>query len=110
MLKKLGPLDRILGLMPGIGGMLKGADPAELTRQMSQKEAIVYSMTCQERLNPKILNGSRRSRIAAGSGVLVSDVNRFLKEYQAMQKMMKGLTRGGAAKGLLNSLTTRPFS
>ncbi len=110
MLKKLGPLDRILGLMPGMSNMLKGADPEEIKRQMGQKEAIVFSMTRQERHNPKILNGSRRSRIASGAGVKVSDVNRFLKEFSAMEKMMKSLSRGGAIKGLLNSLTTRPFS
>jgi len=106
MIKKLGPLDKFLGLMPGMGGLMKSLDPEDLARQLRRKEAIVGSMTREERHKPGILNGSRRSRIAAGAGVEVSDVNRFLKEFEAMGKMMKRLGSGG----LLKSLTGQPFS
>lgn len=111
MIKKLGPLDKLLGLMPGMGGMLKGADTGDIEVQLKRKEAIVHSMTIQERRKPRILNGSRRSRIAKGAGVSVSEVNRFLKEFEAMERMMKRFGKGGLAKKLLSKgLTDRPFS
>lgn len=110
MIKKLGPLDKLLGLMPGMGGMMKSLESVDVEGELRRKEAIVSSMTRQERRKPRILNGSRRSRIAAGAGVGVSDVNRFLKEFQAMEKMMKRLGSGGLSGGLLKGLTERPFS
>ncbi len=106
MIKKLGPLDKFLGLMPGMGSIMKSLDPEDLSRELRRKEAIVGSMTRQERRKPRILNGSRRSRIAAGAGVAVSDVNRFLKEFETMEKMMGRLRSGGLLKGL----TGQPFS
>jgi len=68
-------------MMPGMGGFAAGADTEEMQRQLKRKEAIVLSMTHRERRNPKILNGSRRSRIAGGAGLTVSEVNKFLKEF-----------------------------
>lgn len=110
MVKRLGPLDKVLGMMPGMGGMLKDADPAVMERELKRKEAIVLAMTLQEREKPGVLNGSRRSRIAKGAGVQVSEVNRFLKEFEAMEKMMKAFSAGGLAKKMLKGLTERAFS
>ncbi len=110
MLKKLGPLDKIMGLMPGMGKLTKDIDPAEMQKEMKRKEAIVLSMTREERVTPRILNGSRRSRIARGAGVSVSEINRFMKEFSAMEQMMKRFAGGGFAKNLLKGLTSRAFS
>jgi signal recognition particle subunit SRP54 len=110
MIKRLGPLEKVLGLMPGMGGMLKKLDSVDMDRELRRKEAIVSSMTRQERKKPKILNGSRRSRIATGAGVKVADVNRFMKEFDAMERMMRRMGRGGLPKGLLKGLTGQPFS
>jgi signal recognition particle subunit SRP54 len=110
MMKKLGPLSKVLGMLPGMGNALRDADPAEMERLMRRKEAIVLSMTASERANHRILNGSRRARIASGAGVAVSEVNRFLREFEAMEKMMRQFTRGGMAKKLFKGLTGQPFS
>jgi signal recognition particle subunit SRP54 len=110
MIKKLGPLDKILGLMPRMGGIMKKLDSVDVEGELKRKEAIVSSMTRQERKKPKILNGSRRSRIATGAGVKVTDVNRFMKEFDTMERMMRRVGRGGLPKGLLKGLTGQPFS
>jgi signal recognition particle subunit SRP54 len=89
-LKKMGPLDQILGMLP-FGKHLKGA-PAELDGEqadLARFDAIISSMTPQERLHPEVINGSRRSRIARGSGTGVQDVNRLLKQYAQLRKLMK---------------------
>lgn len=109
MIKKMGPLEKMLSLMPGVGNVMKDQDPAELEAALKKREAIVQSMTHQERKTPKILNGSRRRRIAAGAGVEVSDINRFVKEFEAMEKMMKNFSRGGALKKLFKGLTKQAF-
>jgi len=110
MIRKLGPLDKILGLMPGMGGMMERLDSVDVDGELRRKEAIVSSMTREERKKPKILNGSRRNRIAAGAGVKVSDINRFMKEFEAMERMMRRIGRGGLPRGLLKGLTGQPFS
>ena len=90
-LKKMGNLDQLLGMMPGMNaGALKNAQIDE--NQMARIEAIILSMTKKERMNPDIINGSRRKRIAAGSGTNVEDVNRLLKQFDQMKKMMKQLS------------------
>ena len=90
-LKKMGNLEQLLGMMPGMNaGALKNAQIDE--SQMGRIEAIILSMTPKERLNPDIINGSRRKRIAAGSGTSVEDVNRLLKQFDQMKKMMKQLS------------------
>ncbi len=93
--KKLGSMESILGMMPGMSGV-KLDDRAD--RQMGRTEAIIRSMTPQERRNPAILNGSRRLRIANGAGVKVADVNQLLKQFQQMHKMMKMMKGGGGRK------------
>lgn len=89
MLKKLGPLESILGMLPGMD-KLKGSLNVD-EGQMKRVEAIILSMTPQERRNPDILNARRRKRVAAGSGVQVSDVNQLIRRFAEMKKMMKGL-------------------
>jgi signal recognition particle subunit SRP54 len=93
--KKLGSMQSILGMMPGMSGVQlpDGAD-----RQMARTEAIIKSMTKKERLKPDILNGSRRQRIANGAGVKIVEVNQLLKQFQQMQKLMKMMKGGGAKK------------
>jgi len=94
-LRKLGPLESILGMMPQLGPLkdLKNAkiDEKEITRLV----AIVDSMTTRERNNHMIINGARRRRIAKGSGTSVQEVNSLLKQYAQMRKMMKSFTGGG---------------
>lgn len=94
-IKKMGPLKDILGMIPGLGKVkaLKNmeADDGELSKVV----AVIDSMTKKERLDYRILNGSRRKRIARGSGTSVEDVNKVVKNYVAMKKMMKKLTKGG---------------
>ncbi|MEY4600878.1 MAG: signal recognition particle protein, partial [Actinomycetota bacterium] len=86
-LKKMGPLQNVLGMLPGVGAQLKGAEVSD--NQVKRTEAIIRSMTPAERENPQIINGSRRTRIANGSGTQVQDVNRLVKQFAEMQKMMK---------------------
>ncbi|KAB2842258.1 signal recognition particle protein [bacterium] len=98
-MKKLGPLEKVMGMIPGMGKVTDQVDPKDMERELKRKEAIINSMTMRERLNTKILNGSRRLRIAKGSGTQVSEVNRLLKEFEQMQKMMKRFGKLGL-KGL----------
>ncbi|MBS0662139.1 MAG: signal recognition particle protein [Verrucomicrobia bacterium] len=93
--KKMGSMQSILGMMPGMSGVDIGPG-AE--KQLARTEAIIRSMTKQERLKPEILNGNRRQRIAKGSGVKIVEVNQLLKQFQQMQKMMKMMKGGGAKK------------
>ena len=92
-LKQMGNLDQIIGMLPGANtGALKNAQVDE--GQMAKIEAIILSMTKKERLYPDIINGSRRKRIAKGSGTTVEDVNKLLKQFDQMKKLMKQLTGG----------------
>lgn len=88
-IRRMGPLDGLLGLLPGVGKQLRGVevDPDRFKRI----EAIVLSMTPEERRHPKVLNGSRRKRIARGSGTTVQEVNRLLKQFEEMNRMLKQL-------------------
>jgi signal recognition particle subunit SRP54 len=86
-LKKMGPLQNVMGMIPGLGAQVKDAQVSD--DQVKITEAIIRSMTPAERSNPQIINGSRRSRIARGSGTQVQDVNRLVKQFAEMQKMMK---------------------
>ncbi len=88
-LKKMGPLEHILGMLPGLGNMKPLADQKPDERQLRRIEAIISSMTPEERRHAEILDGSRRKRIAKGSGTAVEDVNRLLKQFGEMQKMLK---------------------
>jgi signal recognition particle subunit SRP54 len=92
-LKKMGPLSGIMGMLPGVPKEMKNAELGD--DQVKVTEAIIRSMTFEERRSPEIINGSRRARIAKGSGTQVSDVNRLIKQFTEMQKMMKRM--GGMA-------------
>ena len=96
--KKMGGMSSILGMMPGMG-QLKDVDIDE--KAMDRVEAIILSMTLKERANPSILNLSRKQRIAKGAGVEISEVNRIVKQFDQMKKMMKQLPgmMGGKKKG-----------
>ena len=92
MLRKMGPLKGVLSMMPGIGKQLQGLDIDE--SQMGRTEAIVLSMTPQERRMPHLIDGSRRKRIAAGSGSTIQQVNQLISARKQMQKMMKQMKKG----------------
>jgi signal recognition particle subunit SRP54 len=98
--KKLGSMESILGMMPGMNGVKLDGD-AE--KSMARTEAIIRSMTVQERRKPDILNGNRRLRIARGSGVRVVEVNQLLKQFQQMQKMMR-MFKGGGSKKMMRQM------
>jgi signal recognition particle subunit SRP54 len=90
--KKLGPIQNLIGMLPGLPKELKGAQVDE--RELGQVEAIIRSMTPAERNDPSIINGSRRLRIAQGSGTTTQDVNALLKQFKMVQTMMRGLAGG----------------
>src|SRR5215207_1852817 len=98
-LEKLGPLEGLMKMLPGVNSKMikqvKDADP----KRMKHLEAIVLSMTKEERKKPELINGSRRARIAKGSGRPISDVNRLLEQFREMQKMMKKMSGGGPGGG-----------
>ena len=99
MMKKMGPLENIIKMLPGIGAALP-KDVQIDPKIMVRKEAIVQSMTAQERRNPQLINGSRRRRIAAGCGQTVQEINQFLTEFEQMRKMMRmAMAQQGGAKG-----------
>jgi signal recognition particle subunit SRP54 len=91
--RAMGPLDQLVGMIPGMQRLPQNATVDE--RALVRIEAIIRSMTAEERRRPQVINGSRRKRIAAGSGTTVQDVNRLLKQFEQMQKMMKALGKGG---------------
>jgi signal recognition particle subunit SRP54 len=97
-MKNMGPLDQILGMLPG-AGKIKGLKDMQVDeKEMAHTEAIIRSMTPEERRKPMIINGSRRKRIALGSGTTITDVNRLLKQFEQGQKMIKQMsqmTKGG---------------
>jgi len=104
-MKKMGSLQDILGMIPGLGKVkaLKNATPDE--RELVKTTAIIDSMTEKERINYKIINGQRRKRIARGSGTTVQDVNKVLKNYIEMRKMMKKLKKGGMKSMMRGNLS-----
>jgi signal recognition particle subunit SRP54 len=108
-LRQMGPLDQIMGMLP-LGKMLRGA-PAELEGEqadLGRFDAIIASMTPGERRAPEVINGSRRQRIARGSGTTVQDVNRLLKQYAQLRKMMKQLKGMEGRLGKLGKLGNLP--
>ena len=100
-IRKMGPLEQIMGMLPGMGSIKELAQTKPDEKQISRIEAIIGSMTPDERRKQHIINGSRRKRIAKGSGTSVEEVNRLLKQFVQMQKMLKafggmtGLAGGG---------------
>ena len=103
-LKKMGPLQNIIGMLPGIPKEFKQAEIDD--RELARVEAIIRSMTPEERDDPSIINGSRRLRIANGSGMSTTDVNQLLKQFKEVQKMMKGL--GKLPKAMRGKVPTLP--
>ena len=101
-IKKMGGMGSILSMLPGMGSQLAGVDMDEGERSLRRVESIILSMTKEERANPGLMNPSRKQRIAKGAGVDVSEVNRLVKQFDQMKKMMKqmpGLMGGGKRKG-----------
>jgi signal recognition particle subunit SRP54 len=96
-IKKMGSMQSILGMMPGMSGMQL---PEGSEKQMARTEAIIKSMTVQERRKPELLNGNRRKRIADGSGTKIVEVNQLMKQFQQMQQMMKMFKGGGMKKAM----------
>lgn len=93
-IKKMGPLDQLIGMIPGVkSSMLKGLSVDD--RSFVKIEAIINSMTKEERQRPQVIDGSRRKRISRGSGTSVQDINQLLKQFQMMQKMMKNINKVG---------------
>ncbi|MBS1537742.1 MAG: signal recognition particle protein [Bacteroidetes bacterium] len=100
MIKKMGSLRDLLGMLPGMDKAMKNVEVDD--KAYGKVEAIILSMTKHERANPKVLNGSRRRRIALGSGTSVMEVNRLLKQFEDMQKMMKTLSKGNSSQQMRN--------
>ncbi|GIK57687.1 MAG: signal recognition particle protein [Chloroflexi bacterium] len=105
-LRKLGPLTQLMEMIPGIGKMTQGVDMSTAEQDLKRIEAIIQSMTPQERRDPKLLKASRKRRIATGSGTSVQEVNLLLKQFRDMQDMMKQM-RKGRGRGLANLLGGR---
>ncbi len=106
-IKKIGGMGSILSMLPGVGSQLSGIDMDEGEKSMKRVESIILSMTKEERANPNLINPSRKKRIAKGAGVEISEVNRLVKQFDQMKKMMKqmpglagGKKRGGFGGGL----------
>jgi len=103
-IRKMGSLGDLIGMIPGLKKLAGAADSEEARTEFRRIQAIIDSMTRQERENHLILNGRRRARIAAGSGTSVQDVNRFLKQFDQTRKVMKKITRMGAGKAMMRGL------
>ena len=93
--RKMGPIDQIMGMIPGLNQATKMKDVDIDERRIDRVEAIISSMTLPERARPDIINGSRRRRIADGSGTTVQEVNQLLAQFKQMQKLMKRMGKGG---------------
>jgi signal recognition particle subunit SRP54 len=103
-LKKMGPLHQLLEMVPGMSRMTRDLTPEMTDGQMKRTEAIITSMTATERRNPKIINGSRKRRVARGSGTTVQEINQLLVQFRQMQRMMKQLGGMRSQRGLANLL------
>jgi signal recognition particle subunit SRP54 len=99
-MRKLGPIDQILGMIPGLGGHAAKLQLGDHEKQLGQMEAIIYSMTPAERRDPALINGSRRRRIAGGSGTTIQDVNRLLTQFEQMKQTTRAMTGVGGNVGL----------
>ena len=111
-MRKMGGLSSIMGMLPGmgnLGGKMPDLDSEENEKKMAQMEAIIYSMTLEERRNPDLLNPSRKHRIAKGAGVDIADVNRMVKQFNESRKMMKKLPGMMGGKGGKRGKFKLPF-
>ena len=105
--KMMGPIGELLKLVPGAGNLAGAAQAAVDDGEMRRLEAIIDSMTPGERREPQLIKGSRRRRIAAGSGTTVADVNRVLRQFEEMQKLMRQFSAGGRGTGRMPRLPGR---
>ncbi|MFP6678864.1 MAG: signal recognition particle protein [Dehalococcoidia bacterium] len=106
--KKMGGMADILGMIPGMGSLKGRINPKDMDeRRIVRVEAMIHSMTPSERANPKLINGSRRKRIADGSGTTASDVNQLLSQFRQMQKMMKKISSGKGRRAVMSMLEGR---
>ncbi len=105
--QKMGPMGQLMSMIPGLGGMAKEAQDAVDRGELRRVEAIIRSMTPAERRDPAILNGSRRRRIATGSGTSLPDVNRLVKQFTDMQRLMKQLSGAGGRRAALGGMLGR---
>ena len=102
--QKMGPIGQLVSMVPGMGGIAKDAQDAVDRGELKRTEAIIRSMTRHERREPAVINGARRRRIAAGSGTSLPEVNRLIKQFSEMQRLMKQLA-GGRGRGTLGGLS-----
>ena len=105
-IRKMGPLSSLLGMIPGMGKMAKEIDHEATDKQLRHIEAIISSMTLEERHNPRIINASRKRRVARGSGTTVQDINELLSQFRQMQRLMKQMKSGkhGGLGGLFGGM------
>ena len=111
-MKKMGGLASLMGMMPGMGGKMPEIDTDEAEKNMARIEAIINSMTPQERRNPNLLNPGRRNRIAKGAGVDIAEVNRLVKQFEQTKKLMKqmpGMSGKKGRRGMGSLLKGLPF-
>jgi signal recognition particle subunit SRP54 len=101
----MGNIKDLMGMIPGMGKMIKDVDIDD--NSFKSIEAIIQSMTNEEREHPEVLNGNRRKRIATGSGTTIQDVNRLMKQFDDMRKMMRMFSNGNAQKMMRNMPKTR---
>ncbi len=105
-IKKMGSLSQLMGMIPGVDRLMKGKEIDD--KPLRQVEAVISSMTLHERENPDVLNGSRRKRIASGSGTSIQDVNRVIKQFYDMQKMIKTFKKGRGMNNMLRNMGLPP--
>ena len=106
-MQKMGPMGQLMGMIPGMGGMAKEAQDAVDRGDLKRVEAIIQSMTPRERREPGVLNASRRRRIAKGSGTSLPEVNRLVKQFGEMQKLMKQLSGAGGRRAAMGQMLGR---
>jgi signal recognition particle subunit SRP54 len=106
-MQKMGPMGQIISMIPGLGGMAKEAQAAVDRGDLKRTEAIILSMTKRERRDPGVLNASRRRRIAKGSGTTLPEVNKLVKQFGEMQKMMKQLSGPGGRRAAMGQMLGR---
>lgn len=105
-IKKMGPLSQLVGMIPGVDKMMKGKEIDD--KPLKQVEAVINSMTTKERENPDVINGSRRKRLASGSGTSIQDVNRVIKQFYDMQKMLKQFKKGKGMSNMFRNMGLPP--
>jgi len=102
---KMGGMQSVMGMLPGMGGIAKQAEKAGFDDRMLRRQiALIQSMTKKERANPQLLQASRKKRIAAGAGLEVSELNKLLKQHQQMAEMMKKMGKGGMMKQAIKQM------